>query len=181
MNALLLFFYYFLFSSSCLKVQVYEFWLKAKGRPCLFQPFSSVPIHALWRLPSAHRLHRDTHCVQANAQGVHVSSFFLPCLCGLWTVTTVEQQSQQIRGFPPPWPLVARATFLSRQTLGLHTRGSPRKCKSLPCCVLCCCYSSGCQKGSVCRWKQVHFYPFRSVWTLNRNRAPSLWIPASKT
>lgn len=50
-------------------------------------------------------------------------------------MTTAERQRQQIRDFPLQ-ASVSQATFLSLQTLSLNTRGSPRKSKSLSCCIV---------------------------------------------
>lgn len=92
----------FLFESVSLPVLT-----QSQGTP--FFPFlclSFATIHALWSVCSTQTLeylHGDTHTVYRPTLKVRVTVrlfFNRLYLSSLWTVTTVERQRQQIRGFP---------------------------------------------------------------------------------
>lgn len=84
--------------------------------------------------------------------------FFFPSLLDWFfeTVTRVERQHQQIRGFPPHGLQSPRQhSWVDKHWARAYQRISQEVWKVF---LLCCCrrcYSSGCQPGSVYRWKQV--------------------------
>lgn len=122
--------------SSCLKVQVYKFWLWAKQRPCtLFTVPAPSAIHAMWS--STQTVSPWQHLLYIDQPSRCVYLFFsISTPAAFEPQQTVSVLQSADKGLPSARPPVAPATFLSRQTLSLHTRGSPRKWESFSCCVV---------------------------------------------